>query len=100
APPPFPAALRLIVPAPRLLAPALCLRAFGVARPRSLRVLVRHDRHLASACTARVVPRLAIHTSTSDASQPMALTLRRRGAGNAPCRTRRQTVVRDKPTSL
>jgi hypothetical protein len=35
--------------------------------------------------------------ATSDANQPIAPVLRRRGTGNGPCRRRRQMVERDKP---
>src|SRR5262249_8464832 len=41
--------------------------------------------------------RLAIHASTSEARQPIALALRRTADGKDPRRTRRQTVVRLRP---
>src|SRR2546425_4692104 len=42
--------------------------------------------------------RLAIQASTSDARQPTAFALSRRGAGKSPRRTARQIVVRLRPT--
>src|SRR5207247_10050154 len=46
---------------------------------------------------ATTVSREAIQSSTSDSSQPTAPGLKRRRAGNAPRRSRRQRVVRDRP---
>src|SRR6266404_738862 len=52
----------------------------------------------AAGAGSRVGVRLAIQSETAEARQAIAPALSFTGAGNAPALTRRQTVVRDRPT--